>query len=199
MLPKYRGASPIQTAILNGDKVTGVTTMYINEKMDEGDIIDKKEVNINDDDTSLSLFNKMAIIGSDLLLSTIDNIEKGVAKREKQKGEATYTKKLLKENAKIDFNKPSYEMCNMIRAFNPDPIAYTYLDDLRIKIYMARPVKEEELKDSSLKEKISIGDYIIEDRRLYMKAKDGYIEVLELQADNKKRMNTKDFLNGFRG
>ena len=124
LLPKYRGAAPIQWAVLNGDKITGVSTMYMNEKMDEGDIILQEEVQIGEYETTGELWNRLKVIGADLLLKTINEIEKGTAKRIKQGEDFSLAPMLNKQMAKIDFTKSMQEIKNKVCGLNPIMGAY---------------------------------------------------------------------------
>ena len=128
LLPKYRGAAPIQWAVLNGDKTTGVTTMYMDAGMDTGDIILKEEIKIGEDETTGELWDRLAKIGGELLVETLQQIEKGIAPREKQGEDFTVAPMLSKEMAKIDWDtKTAQDIKNLVRGLNPIMGAYTYL------------------------------------------------------------------------
>ena len=136
LLPKYRGAAPIQWAILNGDKTTGVTTMYMDEGMDTGDMILKKEVEIADNETTGELWNRLSKIGGELLVETLEQIQSGTAPREKQGEDFTVAPMLNKEMAKIDWdNKSATEIKNLIRGLNPIMGAYSYLNGKKLKFW----------------------------------------------------------------
>lgn len=129
LLPRYRGAAPIQWAILNGDKTTGITTMYMDIGMDTGDMILKEEVDIGEDETTGELWERLSKIGGNLLVETLKEIEKGIAPREKQGNDYTLAPMLNKEMAKIDWeNKTAEEIKNLVRGLNPIMGAYTFLN-----------------------------------------------------------------------
>lgn len=141
LLPKYRGAAPIQWAVLNGDKETGITTMYMDEGMDTGDMILKETVQIGENETTGELWEKLAKIGGNLLVETINQIEQGTAPRIKQEGDFTMAPMLSKEMAKIDWeNQNSMQIKNLIRGLNPIMGAYTIINNKKIKIWKAEIV-----------------------------------------------------------
>ena len=141
LLPKYRGAAPIQWAVLNGDKETGITTMYMDEGMDTGDMISKETVQIGENETTGELWEKLAKIGGHLLVETINQIEQGTAPRIKQEGDFTMAPMLSKEMAKIDWeNQNSMQIKNLIRGLNPIMGAYTIINNKKIKIWKAEIV-----------------------------------------------------------
>lgn len=199
MLPKYRGPAPIQWAILNGDKTTGVTIMYLNEQMDAGDIIIQKEVEIEDDETTGELWNRLSKVGAELLIETIKNIENGKAKRIPQPEEYTLAPMLNKEMSKIDWeNKNAREIKNLVRGLNPIMGTYSFLNGKKIKFWRVQIV-DEEMFDSTfdIKNKVC-GEVLLSDSKkgLFIKTKSGIISVLEIQGENAKRMNIGDFLRG---
>lgn len=199
LLPKYRGPAPIQWAIINGDKLTGVNTMYINEKMDEGDILLTAEYLIPDDMTTGELFSELAKIGSELLVETLDGIEKGTIERKKQVGEPSYTKMITKEMGHISWNNKARDIVNLVRGLYPSPGAYIMIDDKRIKICKVKVLGEEEYKIHEKEfENMNIGDKCIKNGRLFFKVLDGAVEILALQPQGKKVMKCKDYLNGNR-
>lgn len=201
MLPKYRGSAPIQWAILNGDKTTGVTIMYLNEQMDAGDIILQKEVEISEDETTGELWNRLSSIGAKLLLRSVKQIENGTVTRTKQPEEFTLAPMLNKEMSKIDWNvKNSYEIKNLVRGLNPIMGTYSYLKDKKVKFW-----KVNILDISKIKEEYNIDNLEVENGTvllanekigLFIKTKDGIISVLEIQGENAKKMNINDFLRG---
>ena len=203
LLPKYRGAAPIQWAVLNGDKKTGITTMYMDEGMDTGDMILKEEVEIGEDETTGELWNRLSLIGGKLLVETLKKIENGTAPRIKQEGEFTLAPMLNKEMAKIDWeNQTANQIHNLVRGLNPIMGAYTFVNDKKIKIWKTNTFSMEEFKEKyEIKEDINVkqnGEIIIQDSKkgLFIKAKDGIIEVLEIQGENAKKMPISDFLRG---
>ena len=207
LLPQYRGAAPIQWAVLNGDKKTGITTMYMDVGMDTGDMILKEEVEIGDNETTGELWDRLSDVGAKLLVKTLDLIEKGTAPREKQGEDFTLAPMLDKEMAKIDWNvKTAEEIKNLVRGLNPIMGAYSYIDGKKIKFW-----KVENLNNKNLIEKfpelaeyeykmrdIEPGTVLFSDAKdgLFIKANEGIIRVLEMQAENAKRMSTSDFLRG---
>ena len=207
LLPEYRGAAPIQWAVLNGDKKTGVTTMFMNAGMDTGDMILKEEVEIGDDETTGELWDRLKMIGANLLIKTVKEIENGTATRTKQPEEGTMAPMLSKEMAKIDWeNKTAQEIKNLVRGLNPIMGAYTFLDGKKIKFWKVQTLTENELleKFQELKEykyhlnKMQAGTVLFSDDKkgLFIKANDGILQVLEIQGENSKRMAVGDFLRG---
>lgn len=190
LLPKYRGAAPIQWAVINGEKKSGVTTMYMDEGLDTGDMILKAETEIGENETAGELYDRLSLMGADLLIETIKAIEGKSAKREKQNDEeSTYAHMLTKELCLIDWNKPSDEVHNLIRGLNSWPIAITMFKGKRLKIYKSRI--------SSLKGK-KPGE-IVSVYPLVVSCKDNSsIELTEVQAEGKKRMSAEDFARGHR-
>lgn len=136
LLPKYRGAAPIEWSIIDGEEVTGVTTMYMEKGLDTGDMIEKVEVKIEAEDTGATLHDKLAEAGASLILSTLDALQNGTATRTRQDDSLScYAKMLNKELGNIDFNKPACEIERLIRGLNPWPCAYTTLDGKSLKLY----------------------------------------------------------------
>ncbi len=197
LLPKYRGAAPIQWAVLNGDKTTGITTMYMDEGMDTGDMILKKEVEIGENETTGELWDRLAKIGGELLVETLKKVAKGTAPREKQGEDFSMAPMLSKDMAKIDWNKSAVEIKNLVRGLNPIMGAYTHLKGKKIKFWKVEIAKEDELIVENL-DFLSNGTVLVSDQRdgLYIKAKDGVIKVLEIQGENGKKMPISDFLRG---
>lgn len=191
LLPKYRGAAPIQWAVLNGDKETGITTMFMDEGMDTGDMILKETVKIGEDETTGELWDRLSIIGGKLLVKTIEQIEENTFKREKQSEDFTVAPMLKKEIAKIDWdNKTSEELKNLIRGLNPFMGAYTYLKDKKIKLW-----KVEKLNS---KYNAEPGEVVASGNKegLVIATVDGAISVLEIQGENSKKMSISDYLRG---
>lgn len=207
LLPEYRGAAPIQWAVLNGDKKTGVTTMFMNAGMDTGDMILKEEVEIGDDETTGELWDRLKMIGANLLIKTVKEIEDGTATRTKQPEEGTMAPMLSKEMAKIDWeNKTAQEIKNLVRGLNPIMGAYTFLDGKKIKFWKVQTLTENELleKFQELEEykyhlnKMQAGTVLFSDEKkgLFIKANEGILQVLEIQGENSKKMVISDFLRG---
>ena len=146
LLPEYRGAAPIQWAVLNGDKKTGVNSMIMNAGMDTGDMILKEEVEIGEDETTGELWDRLKTIGANLLIKTVKEIENGTATRTKQPEEGTMAPMLSKEMAKIDWkNKTANDIKNLVRGLNPIMGAYTFLDGKKIKFWKVQTLTENEL------------------------------------------------------
>lgn len=205
MLPKYRGSAPIQWAILNGDKKTGVTIMYLNEKMDAGDIIIQKEVEIGEDETTGELWNRLSKIGAELLIESIKNIENGTAVRTVQPEEFTLAPMLTKDMSKIDWKlKTSADIKNLVRGLNPIMGAFSFLNGKKIKFWKVQKISKEEFLEIAKNceyldfDKESIGTVLLanEKKGLYIKTNDGIISVLEIQGENSRKMNINDFLRG---
>lgn len=207
LLPKYRGAAPIQWAVLNGDKTTGITTMYMNEGMDTGDMILKEEVEIGPEETTGDLWQKLSKIGGEILVKTLKLIEEGKAPREKQTEEATLAPMLNKEMALIDWeNSDANKIHNLIRGLNPIMGAYSYIDDKKIKFWKSKVLTKEEFFSYKTEfeeyeakfNNLVPGTILIADDKdgLYIKANGGVLKILEIQGENAKRMPTADFLRG---
>lgn len=198
LLPKYRGAAPIQWAVLNGDKITGVTTMYMDVGMDTGDIVLKEEVEIGEDETTGELWNRLAKIGGELLVKTLQQIEKEIAPREKQGNDFTIAPMLSKEMAKIDWNsKTAQEIKNLVRGLNPIMGAYTYLNGKKIKFWKVAIATNEEIMVENMSF-LRNGTVLVSDAKdgLFIKTKEGILKVLEIQGENAKRMPIQEFLRG---
>ncbi len=190
ILPKYRGSAPIQWSILNGDKKTGVTTIYMNEKMDAGDIILKEEVEIGEYDTTGELWKKLSNIGADLLLETVNRIEKGTAPRIPQEKEFTIAPMLSREMSKINWNEKAIKIKNLVYGLNPMIGAYTIYKGKKLKIWKVKILDEFSLDKPG---------YIIEasDKTgLKIATQDKVISVIEIQGENAKTMPICDFLRG---
>ena len=198
LLPEYRGAAPIQWAVLNGDKKTGVTTMYMDVGMDTGDIILKEEVTIGDDETTGELWDRLSKIGGKLLVKTLKLIEDGIAPREKQGDNFTMAPMLNKDMAKIDWeNKTAQEIKNLVRGLNPIMGAYTFLNGKKIKFWKV-DISENIGYDPENIKIFRNGTVLVSDQRdgLFIKTKNGILKVIEIQGENAKRMNICDFLRG---
>ena len=207
LLPKYRGSAPIQWAILNGDKETGVTTMYLDEGMDSGDIILQTETKINKDETSGELWDRLSKIGAELLVETLERIENKTAPRTKQNDDFTLAPMLEKSQAKIDWeNKTAQEIKNLVRGLNPIMGAYAILNEKKIKFWKVDSLTIDQFIDKypEFKEydyrfaEIDPGTVLYVDKKeaLYVMAKDGILKILEMQGENAKRMPAPEFLRG---
>ena len=205
MLPKYRGAAPIQWAVINGDKTTGVTIMYLNEKMDAGDIIVQKEVEIGDDETTGELWNRLSGVGAELLLNVVNDIENGKIERKPQPEEFTLAPMLNREMSKLDWNeKTSIQIKNLVRGLNPILGTYSFFNNKKIKFWKVQNISKDEYLELADKyehleyDNTENGTVLLSNDKkgLYIKAKEGIISVLEIQGENSKRMNIQDFLRG---
>ena len=196
LLPNLRGAAPIHWAIINGLKETGVSTFYINENIDCGEIIEQKKVSILENENTGELYNRLKKIGALTILSTLKKIDKKGFKSLKQKENKEYLKapKLNRENTKIDWDKPSNEVHNFIRGLNPFPSAWTTINDNKkiLKIYKSRKYSV------SINKKYKPGTIIMNKNTLLVSTRSGLIEVLELKMEGKKMMNNIEFNNGFK-
>lgn len=197
LLPKYRGAAPIQWAVLNGDKKTGVTTMYMDVGMDTGDMILKQETQIGEDETTGELWERLSKIGGDLLVKTLKEIENKTAPRIQQGDDFTIAPMLDKSMTKIDWeNKTALEIKNLVRGLNPIMGAYTFLNGKKIKFWKV-DVAKDIFADGDM-EFMKNGTVIVSDKRdgIYIKTKDGILKVLEVQGENAKKMPIQDYLRG---
>lgn len=186
LLPKYRGASPIQQAVLNGDKVTGVTTMLMNAGLDTGDILLSVKTEIGENETSGELFDRLAQLGGKLILKTLDVVENGTAEPKKQDDSlATHTSKIDKSLCPIDFSKQSFEVHNKIRGLNPWPIATAKLCGKNVKIFSSR-----------LSELRGASGTVLSVKPLVIGCGEKSVEILELQPEGKKRMSASAFAAG---
>ena len=198
LLPKYRGAAPIQWAVLNGDKKTGITTMYMDVGMDTGDMILKQEVEIGEDETTGELWVRLSKIGGELLVETLKQIENGTAPREKQGEDFSVAPMLNKEMAKIDWeNKTAQEIKNLVRGLNPIMGAYTFLNGSKIKFWKVDIANNIGYDEDNI-QIFRNGTVLVSDQRdgLFIKTKKGILSVLEIQGENAKRMSINDFLRG---
>ena len=197
LLPNYRGAAPINWALINNEKVTGVTTFFINEKIDHGDIISKKEVLIDNDDDYKSLYRKLSIIGSNLLLETIMIVFKGKFQIISQSKVNNKKKapKLNSENTRINWEDNTERILGMIRGLSPSPGSWTILkngdNEVRMKIIKANFSK------NNLLDKKNLGKLSIVGNNIYVNTKGGQINCTIVQIENKKEMSAKDLLNGY--
>lgn len=199
LLPKYRGAAPIQWSVLNGDAITGVTTMYMDVGMDTGDIILKQETAIGEDETTGELWDRLMKIGGELLVKTLEEIDKGTAPRIKQGENFTIAPMLSKEMAQIDWNaKTARDIKNLVRGLNPIMGAYTYLNGKKIKFWKVDIAKTTEIITQDSIHAIRNGTILVSNAKegLFIKTKEGILKVLEIQGENARRMPIQDFLRG---
>ena len=188
LLPKLRGASPIQWAIVTGEKKTGVSTMLMDEGMDTGDILEVVETGIGSDETAEELFDRLAVMSADLMISTLKKLQEGTVKPLKQnENEATYAPIIKKEMAHIDFTKTANEICNAVRGFYSWPCAYCFINGKRIKIIKAQK--------SSLTAS-ECGIVIASDDKLIISCQDASVELVTVQPEGSKVMSAQVMLNG---
>ena len=191
LLPKYRGASPIQMALINGEEKTGVTIMQTDVGIDTGDMILSGECKIENDDTYGTLTEKLSVIGAGLCIEALDLIECGNATFTKQNNEkATHTKMFKKEDTIINFDKTAREIVNMVRGLNPNPVAVFYINDQSYKVWQAKEVVYEgNEQNGTILEASNKKGFIV-------KCNGGAVEIVEMTAPNSKRMLAKAYLNG---
>ena len=196
LLPNYRGAAPINWCLINNEKKTGVTTFFINEKVDQGDVLLKEEIIISDEDDFGSLYLKLSSIGSKLLVKTINGVVTDTIKASKQlmDEDLRIAPKLSRENTRINWNKPNKEILGKIRGLSPIPGAWTILkngnSEIRMKILKA------EIGKKILNKKV--GKILIHDRELHVYSEDRIINCTLIQLENKRVMNSKDLINGLK-
>lgn len=190
LLPKYRGAAPMQRAIIDGEKVTGITTMYMDVGLDTGDMILKREVTIGDDDNFEDIHDSLASCGADLLIETVNAIRNGSAPREKQNdAEMTYAAKIEKADCLIDFTKSATEVHNLIRGLSPIPLSFTHTPDGKL-------LKVLKSKVSFTENDAEPGTVISLDGSITVKCGEGAVELLKVLPEGKGRMDASDFIRG---
>lgn len=186
LLPKYRGAAPIQQSVLNGDRVTGITTMLMDVGLDTGDILLTEETEIGENETSGELFDRLAELGGKLVLKTLSALEKGeITPKKQDESLATHTSKIDKSLCPIDFSKSAFEVHNKVRGLNPWPVATTKICGKNVKVYSTR-----------LCPKSGKSGEVISTKPLVVGCGDKSVEILELQPEGKKRMTADAFLAG---
>ncbi len=190
LLPKYRGASPVQSVLINNEKVTGVTLMEMVKAMDAGRMYAKKEIKIEDDDNATSLFNKVKEAASELVIESLPSYINGELKGlEQDENEVTFCSTIKPEQEKLDLSLTANEIVGWVRGLSDEPGAYLYLNNQKFKIFKAKVV------DYSVTSEVGV--IIKADKSgLYMQAKDGVISLLEVQKEGKKRMDYRSFING---
>lgn len=193
LLPKYRGASPIQHALINGEKVTGITIIYMDAGMDTGDIIAARKISIGDDENAGELHDRLACLGGELLLEVIKRFEKGKPEGVPQDHEkATYCGKIDKSMGEIDWDKKAYDIRNMIRGLTPWPGAFTYYSGKRLKVWKAAE------REYLTLNQYEPGTVILANERdgLVVRCRDGVLQLLELQGEGGRRMTAEEYLRG---
>lgn len=189
LLPKYRGSAPIQWAVINGETKTGVTSMYMSEELDAGDILLTKETAIDPRETAGEVFDRLAAMGADLLLETIAHLEQGDIRPTPQDAtQVSYAPMLKKEHGKIDWTKSSDEIIGLIRGLNPWPVAYTSTNKGILKIYRAEKEK--------IPSNLPSGTVIENPQSLIVKTGDGCISLKEVQLQGKRKMDIVEFIRG---
>ncbi|MFA5188342.1 MAG: methionyl-tRNA formyltransferase [Patescibacteria group bacterium] len=192
LLPKYRGASPIQAAILNGDKETGVTIMLVNEKMDEGDILTQEKVKIMPEETSESLHAKLSVLGTKLLMETLPKwLDKEIRPQKQDDSQATYCKLISKEDGQINWQKSALEIERQVRALNPWPGTWANWNSKKLKILKSKIYEVDKAGE--------VGEVFKLNNGLGVYCGQNALEILELQLEGKKPMTAKEFLNGYPG
>lgn len=196
LLPKYRGGAPVHYAIINGEKVTGVTIMYMAKKMDAGNIISQSEIKIGDLETTGELYDRLSIVGAKLLIETLPTIIEGTNVSIKQdESLVTYAPTISHEQEKLDFNKSACQVYNQVRGMNPWPGAYTVYQDKVVKIWAGKIHECENAKKHHSHQENGTIVKIFNDA-IGVKTGDGIYLITELQIAGKKRMFVKDYLNG---
>ncbi len=202
LLPKYRGAAPMQWAIINGDKETGVTTFFLEDKVDTGNIILSNRITINDDDNLGTLYDKMMILGADVVLKTVDLISDGNYLLKKQDDStASPAPKITKGICRINWNKNAVEIHNLVRGLSPHPAAFFELKGKIFKIYKTKLLGNENLDDND--KLVNAGEQLSIDRirqfkdEIYIQTGNGILQILELQPEGRKRMTAEEFLRGY--
>ena len=192
LLPAYRGAAPIQWAVINGDKESGVTIMQMDEGIDTGDMIEKVVVPIAEDETGGSLFDKLSQAGAKLCVKVLQDLEDGKAVREKQPEESTtpYARMIDKKMGSIDWEKPAKEIEQLIRGLNPWPSAYTRLQGKTLKIWKAEVLLEHSQEEPGQITEVTKDSIVVQTGQ-------GRLKILELQLEGKKRMDAASFLRGY--
>ena len=189
LLPKYRGAAPIQWAIINGDRQTGITTMITEKGLDSGDILLKEAVDIGENETAGELFDRLAVLGGEVLIKTLHGLNDGTIEPVKQdESEATHFPMLKKSDGEINWNKTSDEVCNLVRGVNPWPGAYTKYKETIIKIWSCEKIDMDG----------NAGEVLISKEELIIACGKGAVRVLEMQIPGKKKMSADMVLRGFK-
>ena len=204
LLPMYRGAAPIQYVILNGEKETGVTTMFMDEGLDTGDMLLKTVVPITANETGGTLHDKLSAAGAELLIRTLEQMEAGTLQRIPQTGETCYVGTLKKSMGEIDWSRPAEELERQVRGLNPWPSAYTFLNGKTLKIWKAEVLHTEAVSSQEAEEQEALADrkscgsvIVISRDSIQVQTGDGILAIRELQLEGKKRMTADAFLRGY--
>jgi len=200
LLPKYRGASPIQWAVINGEKETGITILKSGIGIDDGPMVYSKSLEILEDETAGELFDRLSILGAECIIEALKRIESGNFELIPQnEDKATHCKMFKADFGKLDFSRSAEELVNFIRGLNPSPVAYFILNGARYKIFKAKVAPKDFLDNFGVHFKeLKNGEIALArvKQGLFIKVNDGYLSVLEIQAENSKKMDIKSFLNG---
>jgi methionyl-tRNA formyltransferase len=189
LLPKYRGAAPIHWAIINGEKETGVTTFFLEDKVDTGNIILQEKLTIEEDDNLGTIHDKMSLLGAEAVLKTVDLIESGNYELQKQDNSlATPAPKISKELGEIDWNKPARQIHNLIRGLSPFPGAYFIHNGAKYKVFKSVVVESVKLLPGEIKQTKN---------EIFIGCSDNALQILELQPEGRKRMTADAFLRGY--
>lgn len=191
LLPKYRGAAPVQWMVLNGEKIAGVTTMYMDRGLDTGDMLLVKETEVGENETAGELFDRLAAMGAELISETVDRLPKGIERRPQDESQSTYVSVLDKKMSLVDWTKPAQEVHNLIRGLDPWPVAVTTRRDVRLKLFQSRLTGQ--YTDAPA------GSVTEADPKtgLFVACGDGQIlQITEIQMVGKKRMTAGDYLRG---
>lgn len=190
LLPKYRGAAPINYAIINGEKETGVTTFFLNKTVDTGEIIAQRKVEIGDKDFG-ELYNELKIIGSDLVLETVKKIESGKLELKKQNDEeASFAPKILKNDCRINWNENDVKIYNKIRGLSPVPCAFTIFEEKILKIYKSGL--------TLLPSEREPGEVEIINNEMFVNTKGNKLKIIDLQKEGRKRISASEFISGIK-
>ncbi len=192
LLPQYRGAAPINWAIINGEKETGVTTFFIRHEIDTGSIIFQEKVAITEDDTAGTLHDKLSAIGAHLVLKTVKAIANGDHPTLPQQADTGLKNapKIFKETCAVDWNRGTSDVVNFVRGLNPYPSAWTTLEGKTYKIHRVAPARRHSTDQPA-------GEWVTDNKTfLHVKTADGWIAILEIQAEGKRKMSIEDFFRG---
>ncbi len=189
LLPKYRGAAPIQWALINGDSETGVTTFFLKEKVDTGNMILQQKIKIEPEDNFETLHDKMKEVGAEVLLKTIELVSSGnVEEEEQDESLASPAPKITKEICEIDWRKSATQIHNLVRGVSPFPGAFFIKDDKQYKVYKSKVVEEPDLLAGEIKET---------KKEIFVGCGEGTLQILEIQPEGRKRMRADEFLRGY--
>ena len=191
LLPKYRGAAPVQWMVLNGEQTAGVTTMYMDRGLDTGDILLTSETPVGENETAGELFDRLAAMGADLLAETLERLPQGIARTPQDDAQSTYVSVLSKEMSVVDWSKPAQHVHNQIRGLDPWPVAVTTRGDVRLKLFQSRMTDETA--------QVPAGTVTVADPKkgLFVACGDGHVlQITEIQMVGKKRMAAGDYLRG---